>query len=177
MIVGKRVRNSARNMCGEDGSSMIELAIILPVLLILFAGAAELGRLFYTYTTLDKATKVGARYLSTSKDATSTSTNPPLAANAALAAQNLVVYGCPDRPDIPIANCVTKPPIVTGLDPAANVDVQISAPDPNGIRYVTVAIKSYPYRKGVFNLASMVGRPNSTFYFSLTPATTMRYMP
>jgi hypothetical protein len=174
-MVRKRVRNGVRSLGNEDGSSMIELAIILPVLLILFAGAAELGRLFYTYTTLDKATNVGARYLSTSKDATSA--DATLAANAALAARNLVVYGCPDRPDNPIPNCVTKPPIVTGLDPATNVDVQITAPDPNGIRYVTVAIKSYTYQKGVFNLASMIGRPNSTFYFSLTPATTMRYMP
>ena len=174
-MVRMRVRNGVRGLGREDGSSMIELAIILPVLLILFAGAAELGRLFYTYTTLDKATKVGARYLSTSKDATSG--DATLAGYATLAAQNLVVYGCPDRPDIPIAPCVTKPPIVTGLDPATNVDVQITAPDPNGIRYVTVAIKAYPYRKGVFNLASMVGKPNSTFYFSLTPATTLRYMP
>jgi len=151
---------------------MIELAIILPVLLILFAGAAELGRLFYTYTTLAKATKVGARYISTSKDATST--DPTTQSNAILIAQNLVVYGCPDRL---IAPCATTPAIVAGLDPAVNVDVQITSPDPNGIRYTTVAIKSYTYQKGVFNLASMVGKPNSTFYFSLTPATTLRYMP
>ena len=172
MIVRMRVRNGVRRLRREDGSSMIELAIVLPVLLILFAGSAELGRLFYTYTTLAKATKVGARYISTSKDATST--DPTTKSNAILIAQNLVVYGCPDRL---IAPCATTPAIVAGLDPAINVDVQITSPDPNGIRYTTVAIKSYTYQKGVFNLASMVGRPNSTFYFSLTPATTMRYMP
>ena len=52
----------------EDGSSIIELAIMFPILLILFVGTAELGRLFYTYTTLAKATYVGARYLSTSRN-------------------------------------------------------------------------------------------------------------
>ena len=175
MIVRMRVRNGVRRLGREDGSSMIELAIVLPVLLILFAGAAELGRLFYTYTTLAKATKVGARYLSTTKDATST--DPPTQNREILRAQNLVVYGCPDRDPLLDLACSTKTAIVAGLDPATNVNVQIGAPDPNGIRYVTVSIQSYSYQKGVFNLASMIGRPDSTFYFSLSPATTMRYMP
>jgi len=47
----------------EEGASTIELAVIFPVLVLLFVGTAELGRLFYTYTTLSKATAVGARYL------------------------------------------------------------------------------------------------------------------
>ncbi len=45
----------------EDGSSIVELAIVFPILLLLFVGTAELGRLFFTYTTLAKATKSGAR--------------------------------------------------------------------------------------------------------------------
>src|SRR6266545_7562088 len=36
----------------EDGSSIVELAIVFPILLLLFVGTAELGRLFFTYTTL-----------------------------------------------------------------------------------------------------------------------------
>lgn len=38
--------------------------MVLPILLLLFAGATDLGRLFTTYTTLEKGTSVGARYLS-----------------------------------------------------------------------------------------------------------------
>src|SRR5258708_7160050 len=109
----------------EDGSSTVELAIVFPILLLLFISSAELGRLFYTYTTLAKATKVGARYLSTSKDATSSDTN--LVAAAKLKAQSLVVCGYTDctgsQPD-----GTPKVPIVAGLsisDPTANVNVTL----------------------------------------------------
>src|SRR6266446_4923964 len=98
----------------ERGSSVVELAIVFPILLLLFVGAAELGRLFYTYTTLAKATKTGARYLSNSRDFTSS--DAPTAAAAKLVAQSLVVCG--------YENCAGKVPIVAGLstsDPASNV--------------------------------------------------------
>src|SRR5881296_2589791 len=78
----------------EDASSTIELAVVLPILVLLFAGATELGRLFYTYTTLAKATKIGARYLSTSQDATSSDATTQ--SNALARAKSLVVCGVPN---------------------------------------------------------------------------------
>ncbi len=162
----------------EDGSSIIELAIVFPILLILFVGTAELGRLFYTYTTLAKATDVGARYLSTSR----------LVVNGTAAeittekttAKNLVVYGCKDRTTAP---CSTTPPIVVGLT-TANVNVcdNFSVPCapaiPAGqVKYFRVEIKNYTYSAGVWNLATMTGTTSSTFYFALAPGTEMRYMP
>src|SRR6266446_1110123 len=97
----------------EDGSSTIELAIVFPILLLLFVGTAELGRLFYTYTTLAKATKSGARYLSNSRDYTSS--DAPTANAAILHAQNLGVCGYED--------CTGKTPIVAGLSSPTNVSV------------------------------------------------------
>jgi Flp pilus assembly protein TadG len=168
-----------RRFTREAGSSTIELAIVLPVLVLLFAGATELGRLFYTYTTLAKATKVGARYLSTSFDATSTDATKVAAAK--LAAQSLVVCGytsCSgNQPD-----GTPKVPVVNGLsmsNPATNVAVTIGPPVTEGsvqVTYVTVKIQSYTYQPGPFNLAAWTGNANSKFYFGLTPATTMRYM-
>ena len=58
----------------ENGTQMIEFAIIFPVLLLLFAGTVEIGRLLYTYTTLAKATRAGARYLSTTTDVAASTT-------------------------------------------------------------------------------------------------------
>ena len=49
----------------ELGTQMIEFALLLPFLIVLFASVVEMGRMFYTYTTLQKSTEVGARYLST----------------------------------------------------------------------------------------------------------------
>jgi Flp pilus assembly protein TadG len=161
----------------EDGSSTIELAIVFPILLILFVGTAELGRLFYTYTSLAKATTVGARYLSISRNVkTGTATEIALEKTTA---RNLVVYGCKDRA---VAPCSTAPPIVLGLS-TANVNIcdNFSVPCnpvlPAGtVKYFRVEITNFNYAAGVWNLATMTGKATSTFYFALKPGTEMRYM-
>jgi Flp pilus assembly protein TadG len=161
----------------DDGGSIIELAIVFPILLILFVGTAELGRLFYTYTTLAKATKVGARYLSTSRNAVNgTATEISTAKNQA---RNLVVYGCPNRT---VAPCSTTPPIVAGLT-TANVIICDNFSVPcvpalagGPIKYFKVEITNYTYSPGTWNLASMTGLANATFYFPLQPATEIRHM-
>src|SRR6266516_4760385 len=57
-----QLRGFARN---ERGIQLVELAIVLPVLMLLFGATAEFGRFFYEYTTLAKASRVGTRYLVT----------------------------------------------------------------------------------------------------------------
>jgi Flp pilus assembly protein TadG len=42
------------------GQALVELALILPVFLVLFASALDLGRLFYSQITIDNAAKEGA---------------------------------------------------------------------------------------------------------------------
>jgi Flp pilus assembly protein TadG len=167
-----------RRFTREDGSSTIELAIVLPVLVLLFVGATELGRIFYTYTTLAKATKVGARYLSTSADATSSDATKVAAAK--LAAQSLVVCGYTSCSG-PQPDGTAKVPVVTGLsmsNPANNVTVNIFTQTEGGVQvtYVAVKIQNYSSQPGPFNLAAWTGNANSKFYFAFAPATTMRYM-
>ena len=162
----------------EDGSSTIELAIVFPILLILFVGSAELGRLFYTYTTLAKATKVGARYLSASRNVVNGTAQQ--ITDEKTWARNLVVCGIQS---IDPNGCTNQTPIVPGLT-TANVNVcdNFSVPCvpaiPAGtIKYFRVEIKNYTYSAGVFNLATMTGKASSTFYFGLAPGTEMRYIP
>src|SRR5258708_11178013 len=128
----------------EDGSSIIELAIVFPILLILFVGSAELGRLFYTYTTLAKATKVGARYLSTSRNVTNGS--PQQIIDEKTWAKNLVVCGVES---ISSTACANQTPIVVRLT-TANVNIcdNFSVPCnpviPAGqIKYFRVEITNY----------------------------------
>ena len=169
----------SRTVKREDGSSIIELAIVFPILLILFVGTAELGRLFYTYTTLAKGTNVGARYLSTSRNVVNGTATEITAAKTE--ARNLVIYGCKDRG---VAPCSTAPPIVVGLT-TANVNIcdNFSVPCnpviPAGPpKYFRVEIINYNYAPGIWNLATMTGLANGTFYGNaLNPRTEMRYMP
>lgn len=162
----------------EEGSSIIELAIVFPILLLLFVGTAELGRLFYTYTTLAKATKVGARYLSTSRKVTK-GTNQEIT-DEKTKARNLVVCG---EPSVAANGCTNQTPVVAGLTTSNvkvcdNFSVPCSPVIPAGpIKYFKVEIQNYTYSPGVFNLAGMTGTSSSTFYFALAPGTEMRYMP
>ena len=63
------------------GQSLVEFALILPLLLVLVFGAIDFGRLFYTKTVLTNAAREGAYYLVSHHD------DADVIANATLAAQ------------------------------------------------------------------------------------------
>ena len=46
------------------GQELIELALVLPLLLLLLAGGVEFGRAFYTYNILTKSVRNAARFAS-----------------------------------------------------------------------------------------------------------------
>src|SRR5437773_2637207 len=48
----------------QRGQSLLELAAVLPLLLLIAFGATEFGRAYYQYNTLSKAIRNGARYMS-----------------------------------------------------------------------------------------------------------------
>jgi hypothetical protein len=153
-----RLRDAVKNFLRcENGTQMIEFALVFPVLILLFAGTVELGRLFYTYTTLAKGTRAAARYLSTTTNVT-TSTD---------AAKRIVMCGNPNvcgdannpliLPNISATNIVVTPPTAGGAPP----------------QYVTVSITGYNYQFLAFNLNAMTG---GNFNIALSPSTRMRYM-
>jgi Flp pilus assembly protein TadG len=45
-----------------DGQSMVELALSLPILVLLMLAAADFGRLFYTWIAVSSAARAGAQY-------------------------------------------------------------------------------------------------------------------
>ncbi|MFN2511204.1 MAG: TadE/TadG family type IV pilus assembly protein [Pyrinomonadaceae bacterium] len=143
----------------ETGTQMIEFAIVFPILILLFAGVVELGRLFHTYTSLAKATRSGARYLSTVQNV----------GNSTSAGKNIVLCGS-------ASGCggQNQPAIIVPNLTAGNIVV---TPPPAGtaaVKYVSVQITGFTYQPAVFNLNAMTG---STFNFTLSPSTRMRYMP
>lgn len=53
-------RGARRTRRRSRGQSLVELALILPVLMLLFAGTVDLGRVFYSQITIENAAKEGA---------------------------------------------------------------------------------------------------------------------
>ncbi|MBN1955206.1 MAG: pilus assembly protein [Anaerolineae bacterium] len=48
----------------QKGQSLVEFALLLPILLIIMAGVLDLGRLYYTYVAVTDAAAEGASYAS-----------------------------------------------------------------------------------------------------------------
>src|SRR5713101_7092567 len=99
----RRLFRLSRFRRDERGIQLVELAIVLPIFILLFGATAEFGRYFYEYTTLAKAARVGARYLATAAVKTTEDAN----------AKNIVVFG---------NTAGTGTPILTGLD-VSNVTI------------------------------------------------------
>lgn len=139
----------------ERGAQLVELAIVLPIFLMLFGAAAEYGRYFYEYTTLDKAVRAGSRYLATA------AVNGTEDAKA----RNIVVYGNPAG---------TGTPVVKGLT-TANVVITRSGGVPVLPQTVKVEISGYIYQP-VFDLGKLIKVPSLSLSVPVKPSVTMRYL-
>ncbi|HEU4594461.1 MAG TPA: TadE/TadG family type IV pilus assembly protein [Pyrinomonadaceae bacterium] len=136
----------------ERGTQLVELAIVLPVMLVLFGATAEFGRFFYTYTTLSKATRSATRYL----------TVEPLGGSDEQAA-NLVVYG---------NTAGTGDPLVAGLT-TDHVDITRNGGSSSMPEFITVSIEGFTYQP-LFDLGALVGSESISLNIDVSPSTTMR---
>lgn len=50
----------AKGSVTQCGQSIVELALISPILLLILLGAVDLGRVYYTYVAIENAARVGA---------------------------------------------------------------------------------------------------------------------
>jgi Flp pilus assembly protein TadG len=153
-IVG-RLRRLRRSAHHERGTALAELAIVLPLFAVLFAATAEFGRFYYGYTTLAKASRVGARYLATAavngtEDAT---------------AKNLVVYGNVNG---------TGTPVMPGLT-TANVTITRAGGVAVLPQTVTIQVVNYKYQP-LFDLGKLINSPTLTLNIDMKPSVTMRYL-
>ncbi|MDX2034506.1 MAG: TadE/TadG family type IV pilus assembly protein [Blastocatellia bacterium] len=144
------------------GIQMVELAICMPILLLLFAVTSELGRLYFMNTTLAKGTRLAARYLTTAP----LNTNDNAALHYANA-KNLVVYG-------KIAPAGTDPPIVAWLS-VSNVAITTQGGTASLPQFVTVQVTGMVFTP-MLNLGDMLENPNFSLSVPLSPSTTMRYL-
>jgi Flp pilus assembly protein TadG len=80
LYVASNARRRARN---EEGQAMVEMALALPVLLLVLTGILTFGLAFNNYVLLTEATSIGARTLAISRGAT---TDPCATASSAVIA-------------------------------------------------------------------------------------------
>jgi Flp pilus assembly protein TadG len=80
LYVANNARRRARN---EEGQAMVEMALALPVLLLVLTGILTFGLAFNNYVLLTEATSIGARTLAISRGAT---TDPCATASSAVIA-------------------------------------------------------------------------------------------
>jgi len=139
----------------ERGVQLVELAIVLPIFLLLFAAIAEFSCYFYEYTTLAKATRVGARYLATAAVKPSEDTN----------AKNIIVFG----------NAAgTGTPILTGLA-TSNVTITRTGGASTVPLTVSVQITGFKHQP-VLDLGKLMNIPTLSMNVDVKPAVTMRYL-
>ncbi len=146
----------------DDGGTLAELAILLPLLAVMLAAVSEFGRYFQTYNTLAKATRSAARYLS----------NHPLNDDEKIKVKNLVVCGkltaCADNEKLAAGITTTSVCIETTGDPQV-LTVTVRIPRVAGDCGAPVN-----YRP-IFNIGALLNN-DLTMALPIAPSTTMRYV-
>jgi hypothetical protein len=133
----------------QQGVAVLELAFILPLLLVMTFVVTEFGRAIYQYNTLTKSVRDAARYLSVQTPGTQMTQ-----------AKNLVVYG---------NTAGTGTPLALGLSVSHVPDPTWQASGSNPvISAVTIRISGYTFQS-VF--PSVFGLPLGAIPFSEIRAT------
>lgn len=140
----------------EQGTQFVEVALVIPILLVLLAATAEFGRYFYYYSTLSKATRTAVRYV----------TSRPFTPDVKTEAINLAVCGN-------TATCSALTPILPGLS-ASNFTITSTGSNVYFPETVTVQVVNYNYQP-IFDLGNFASGA-SWASVPVSPSTTMRYM-
>ena len=140
---------------GQNGVAAVELAIVLPLLILLFTGMIEYGRLMWHYDALAKATRDAARYL----------------AEEAEINDSGVVGGKQDKAKDLVLNTATA----AGIEGLVKNNVTITCAGGCGTPTTVRVDVAYGFTIGGW--VPVVGPAGSSITtVTLSPHTTMRYM-
>lgn len=140
----------------QQGAALVELALILPLLLLLTFITTEFGRAMFEYNAVTKSTRDAVRYLSIQTPGAQITE-----------ARNLLVYGNLSGTGAPLARGLS----LANVPAASCCTWQLTGTNPV-INTVTVSVTNYTYRSlfsNVFGLA--FGNANGNITFSTITAT------
>jgi len=140
----------------QRGQSLLEFAMVLPLLLLIALGVIEFGRAYYQYNTLSKAVREAARYMSMQKyDSVGRDR-----------AKNMAVYGnregtgTPCLPGLTVGNITVTPRDHEGGQPGPS--------ETNPPRWVKVSVTGYTFQSMFPKVVPISA--------SFTPSVEMRYV-
>lgn len=142
--------NAFRSHPPQRGAALVELALVIPFLLVMAMLVAEFGRAIYQYNTLTKSVRDAARYLTMQTPGTHVTE-----------AQNLVVYGTTGSGTAALA-----PGLTTTMVSATWPTTQLGLNPP--ISTVRVTITGYSFQS---MWPSVFGLPFGTVPYSDISAT------
>lgn len=125
-----------KHLTRQAGVAIVELALILPLLLVLSFIAIEFGRAMYEYNTLLKSARDAVRFLSV-QDPTIKTTDPTRVTQA----RNLAVYGLPTPGD---STASLLPHLTLSNVPDSGITWSMEGSDP-AINTVTIEIVNYRF--------------------------------
>jgi Flp pilus assembly protein TadG len=141
-----------RNRRQDRGQSLVEFAMVLPLLLVLAIGTIEFGRAYYHYNTLSKAVRQAARYITSHEYSAAEKTK----------GQRMAIYGNADG---------TGSPILPGLT-VSNINIAErgggGTTNTNPPEWVKVSVTGYTFQT-MFPRVIPLSAP-------LTPGVEMLYM-
>lgn len=165
-MIKNRLTRGARS---ERGAAAVEFALVLPILLLIVAGAVEFGRAFWFYDSLTKATRDSARYLTMAGCYAGEDEDEchVRLANVVSTARGMVTTAAAEAgmPDLD----------ATKVEVRCDGSSCSSAEDVLESTYVTVAIVDYSIRLGEWLPLGYLGEAIG-YNLGIRPYTTMRYM-
>ena len=141
----------------ERGASMVEFAIVAPLLFLLIFGIIEFGLIMYDQAVITNASREGARFAAMYY--TDTNGNP--------------LRRTPAQVQTYVQTYVTNYLISFANSPSVTVSANIDQSD-SGVGYVQSVTVSYPYQFLVFQSLIQLIKGSTTNPLTLTATTVMR---
>jgi Flp pilus assembly protein TadG len=133
-----------RTTRNQSGVAAVEMALLLPILLLLAFGLTELGRAVYQYNALTKAVRDGARHLSQFA---------PGDAVSIAEAKRLVLCATPNTTDSACANNPLVPGMSLGYirvyDRTTDPGYNLQETGRGTVNLVRVEVSGFPFRSVV----------------------------
>lgn len=123
------LRGSATLASREEGNSIIETALVLPVLLLMLAGAVDIGRAFRASMILNDAAQTGAAYgVHNPTDLAGMAHAANVDTSKLITVVPTATYGCECSDGThAIASCASEPPCSSSINSVYYVELDATA--------------------------------------------------